>query len=223
MRKDQITPGGELFPEYSEIHPMYEKEVQGLTEVQLDTLQPEKSWGIWSIRQQVSHITSVHYRWLLQTWGKTLFGENLPRDISLTETGGTDRSLDPKRFHAMSTILAALKDATALALEILDEETLVSLQEKKLTRCITPNDKYETGENRLMWTKNVTLKAHSSGYWQDENDLNIFHFTLEYTFRHILWEAYAHLKTIQVHKQEMGLDIQADTPKVGYLKYLNWE
>jgi hypothetical protein len=223
MSGDSSTPGRALFPEYHRIHGMYEREVEGLTDGQMDTLQPEKSWGIWPIRRQVSHIASVHYRWFLQTWGETLFGENPPRDISLTDTGGTDRYLDPKRFHEMPDLLTALKDATALALEILGGETLGSLREKTLTRRIDPNDTFATGENRLEWTKNVTLKAHSSGYWQDENDPGLFHFDLEYTFRHILWEAYAHLKTIQAHKKAMGLGVRVDIPEVGYLKYLKWE
>ena len=65
MNEDLSTPGQSLFPGYTEIAGMYEREIEGLSDLECDTVQPEKSWGAWSIRKQVSHIASVHYRHFL--------------------------------------------------------------------------------------------------------------------------------------------------------------
>jgi hypothetical protein len=223
MSEDSSTPGRSLFPDYARIAGMYEREVEGLSGERLDAEQPEKSWGKWSIRKQVSHIASVHYRHFLGNWGETLFGGNLPRDRSLIDTGGADRSLDPALFYEMPVLLAALKDGTALVWDILAEETLGSMREKKLSRIIRMDERFSTGDSRMAYTENLTLKAHPGTYWRDENDLELFHFTLEFTFRHVLWEGFAHLKTIQAHKEAMGLPLVNDLPEEGYLKILKWE
>ena len=36
------------------------------------------------------------------------------------------------------------------------------------------------------WTENVTIKTHPTGFWRDETDPDLFHYDLEYTFRHVL-------------------------------------
>lgn len=216
------TPGRVLFPEYPALGKMYEREVDGLTDAQLDARRPKKSWGAWSIREQVSHTAYVNYRWFLDNWGKTLFAENLPRDPALFDTGGADRLMDPARFHGLPDLLAAAKDGFDLAWEILDRETLGSMREKVRSRRIPPSSKWPSGDTQRAWAEN-SIKIHPAGYWQDENDPNLFHQDLEYTFRHVLWEAYAHLKTIQAHKKALGLPPRNEIPLVGYLKILTWE
>ncbi|MBT3352536.1 MAG: hypothetical protein HOC91_14900 [Nitrospinaceae bacterium] len=223
MNEDLSTPGQSLFPGYTEIAGMYEREIEGLSDLECDTVQPEKSWGAWSIRKQVSHIASVHYRHFLGNWGKTLFGDTPARDISLIDTGGADRSLDPARFHAMPDLIAALKDGTALVWEILDGETLRSMRERVQSRTIKMDEQFPSGDNRMAYTENLTLKAHPGTYWRDESNPELFHYSLEFTFRHVLWEGFAHLKTIQMHKQAMRLPLKIDLPKEGYLKFLTWE
>jgi hypothetical protein len=61
MKNDLGTPGKSLFPEYFHIPAMYAEEVKGLTDAQADRIRPEKSWGHWSIRTQVSHSAWVCY------------------------------------------------------------------------------------------------------------------------------------------------------------------
>jgi hypothetical protein len=223
MSEDPNTPGQSLFPDYTRIAGMYEREVEGLSDDQIDAVRPEKSWGAWPIRKQVSHIASVHYRHFLGNWGETLFGANLPRDSSLIDTGTADRSLDPARFHEMPDLIAALKDGAALVWEVLAGETLGSMRQKRQVRTITRDDRFPTGESRTAYTETLTLKAHPGTYWRDETDPELFHYTLEFTFRHVLWEGFAHLRTIQAHKQAMGLPPANDLPEAGYLKILKWE
>ncbi len=224
MQNTASTPAKSLFPEYGVLPAMYAREVAGLTGEQLDARRPQKSWGLWSIREQVSHMGYVHYRWFLQVWGKTLFGENLPRPKSLYDTGGTDRLLDPARFHEMDDLLAAYADGCRLALDILENETAHSLREKTKRREVPRDYAWPSGDKYVDWLENVVLKAHPRGFWRDAERDDVFHYDLEWTFRHVAWEGLAHLRTIQAHKHAEGL-APANTLEeaTGYLAALTWE
>ena len=149
MSRNPSRPATEIFPEYAQLPGMYAREVEGLTDEQLDLKQPGKSWGLWSIREQVSHMGYVNYRWFLQVWGKSLFGEELPRPESLYDTGGADRLLDPERFHEIGDLLAAYEDGCHLALDILKNETRVSLREKTKTREVPRNYEWPSGDRYI--------------------------------------------------------------------------
>ncbi len=214
----------DIFPEYALLPEMYAQEVEGLNQEQLDKKQPGKSWGLWSIREQVSHMGYVNYRWFLQVWGKSLFGEELPRPKSLYDTGGADRLLDSERFHEMGDLLAAYEDGCQLALDILKNETLESLRGKTKIREVPRSYEWPSGDKYIDWLENVVLKIHPDGFWRDEKKDNVFHYNLEWTFRHVLWEGYAHLKTIQAHKQAQGFEAKIMLDEgVGYLAALTWE
>ena len=224
MADDLSTPARQLFPGYPSLPGMYAREVEGLTEAQLDRARPEKSWGKWSIRRQVSHMAYVNYRWFLGNWGPILFGQRPPRDMSLADTGGADRMLDPKRFRGLPILLGRLKDGCDLAWEILGGETLGSLREKVYSRRFVPGQPWPSGDSPRAWLENTMLKAHPRGVWIDPKDPGLVHYDLECTFRHVLWEGYAHLRTIQAHKREEGLKIEVPLdPGVGYLKVMRWE
>jgi hypothetical protein len=202
----------------------FRAEVRGLTEEQLDRQRMDKSWGHWSIRIQVSHVAWLPYLHFLGFWGETLFGNNLPRDIELFYAGGADRMLDPKKFQTMDEIFVAFDDSFALAREILAGETLGSLREKVLSREVSLEMTWVTGENVREYIEGLVLPAHPDGYWKDENNPDLFYQTLETAFRHIPWEAYAHLKTIQMHKREEGMPPVNSFPEdEGYIPRLVWE
>lgn len=225
MTEDLSTPGRELFPGFPSLPGMYTRETEGLTEAQLDRARPEKSWGKWPIRRQVSHMACVNYRWFLGNWGPILFGKNPPRDMTLADTGGADRMLDPRRFHDLPGLLAALQDGCDLAWEILGRETLGSLRGKVYSRRFPPVvQPWPSGDSPRAWLENTMLKAHPRGVWIDPKDPALVHYDLECTFRHVLWEGHAHLRTIQAHKREEGLKIEVPLdPGVGYLRVLRWE
>ncbi|MFQ5691851.1 MAG: hypothetical protein ACE5IM_02240 [Nitrospinota bacterium] len=223
MTDDPHTPGRALFPEYSSLPGMFAEEVRGLAEDVLDRRRPEKGWGLWSIREQVSHVAWIPYLLFLVHWRETLFGEDLPRDITLVQTGGADRMLDPNRFHAMDDLLAALEDGCALGREILEEETRVSLRGKVLHRTVPRDLVWATGERVRDYIEGLVMPAHPGGYWKDDEDPDLFHQTLECALRHFIWEAYVHLKTIQMHKRAEGLAPRVPVPEVGYIPRLVWE
>ncbi|MDA1000037.1 MAG: hypothetical protein O2807_05905 [bacterium] len=224
MNLDPATPGRTLFPEYTKIHSMFTEEIREVPAEALERTRPEKGWGHWSIRAQASHVASLPYRWLLGRWGAILFGGSLPRDPALAESGQAERMLDPERFPELADILAAMKDSCGMAWEILGRETLASLQEKEISQK-TPMAQRRPPQNESLWEwrKNVIMKTHESGVRMDAADPEILHFTLEWTFRHILWEAYAHLKTVQMHKTAEGLPLRVEISEVGYLKTLHWD
>ncbi len=55
MPRSASRPASEMFPEYALLPGMYAREVEGLAREQLDAKRPGRSWGLWSIREQVSH------------------------------------------------------------------------------------------------------------------------------------------------------------------------
>jgi len=217
------TPGRELFPDYPRVPALYRAEVEGLTEAQLDRRRPEKSWGLWSVRDQVSHMASVPYRWILNRWGGILFGDGLPRDPELLRTGFSGRMMNPARFHAIGDLLAAQEDAFALAWEVLGRETRGSMRAKEITERLPPGARRPPAYEDVRAWRELSIKPHPTGAWLDPADPDLFHFDLEYTFRHILWEAYAHLKTIQMHKRAEGLPPRSEIPDEGYVRILTWE
>jgi hypothetical protein len=67
------SPGSALFPEYATLYDLIAAEVEGLSDAQLDYNSEQWEWSGWSIRRQLSHMSSLIYRWLLIRWGDVLF------------------------------------------------------------------------------------------------------------------------------------------------------
>jgi len=225
MGADPETPARSVFPEYPRVPEMFARETAGLGEAQLDRRRAEKSWGQWSIREQVSHVASVPYRWLLIRWGSVLFPGGLPRGEDLVRKGFSDRMMNPARCRELGALLAAMADAFSLAWDVLGGETLGSLRARgPITERVPPGTvRGPEAEDVRAWRENVNRKAHPRGIWTPPGDPDLFHYDLEYTFRHILWEAYAHLRTVQMHKRAEGLPPAVDIPPGGYLDVLTWE
>ena len=222
--QERGNPARALFPEIPQVVELYEKETEGLPEEVLRRTREEKSWGLWSIRDQASHVASLPYRWLLIRWGKILFGDDLPRDKELFERFD-GRMMKEAYCPQIQDLIGVMRDSFALAWEVLGAETTESIRDERKISERVPVGKIRpgTGEDVRRWRENVTLKAHETGVWIDPDDAELFHFNLEYTFRHMLWEAYAHLKTIQMHKKEEGVEPLVQIPQEGYIRVLRWE
>ncbi len=223
MPEDLSIPGLDVFPEYGSLADLFRGETDGLAQEFCEWRLPEKSWGVWSIKEQVSHTAWIPYLFFLELWPPVLYPDSLPRDKSLADTGDADRMLDPVRFPEMSDVLAALDDACALCREVLSKETLATLRNKELPRRYSPDRAWSNGERVMDYLRNLVLPAHKSGFRQDENDSHLYYQTLECTFRHILWEAYAHLITIQAFKRIKSFPIHSNVPRDGYAALLAWE
>lgn len=69
---------------------------------------------------------------------------------------------------------------------------------------------------RVSVKERVILKVHRAKVWMDRDDPGLIHYTLEGTFRHVLWECYAYLKAIQMRKKAEGLGPRGQIPMVVY-------
>ena len=223
MPEDLSTLGLDVFPEYRNLADLFREETNGLPQELWEWKLPEKSWGAWSIKEQISHTAWIPYLFFLEFWPPVLYPDSLPRDNSLVDTGGADRMLDPARFPENSDVLAALDDACALCREVLLKETLATLRNKELPRKYSPDRTWSNGERVMDYLQNLVLPAHERGFRKDGKDPFLYYETLECTFQHILWEAYVHLITIQEFKRFQGLPIHRNVPRDGYAAMLTWE
>ena len=223
MPEDLSTQGLDVFPEYRNLAELFREETDGLPQDLWEWKLPEKSWGAWSIKEQISHTAWIPYLFFLEFWPPVLYPDSLPRDKSLADQGGADRMLDPVRFPGASDVLAALDDACALCRKVLSSETLATLRDKELPRKYSPDRTWANGERVIEYFQNLVLPAHETGFRKDENDPYLYYQTLECSFRHILWESYVHLITIQEFKRIKGLPIHSTVPRDGYAAMLIWE
>ncbi len=224
LPKDEpAAPGREVFPEFEAIPRLFANEVEGLGDDILDRSRPEKGWGGWSIHEQVSHVAWIPPLIFYVFWKEILFGGAAPPGADRVETGGADRMLDPGRYRRMSEILGVLEAGFGEGWNILGRETLGSLRDKTLARRIEPGRTWATGERAIDYFETLVLPAHRTGLRRDEKDPCLFHQTLESAMRHIVWEAFVHLKTIQHHKAAEGLPAAASVPEEGYVALLEWD
>ncbi|MDP6484751.1 MAG: hypothetical protein QGH70_13045, partial [Nitrospinota bacterium] len=72
MTEDAL--GATLFPDYPKIPGWYAREVEGLTDAQLDFTDERVEWMKWGVRRQLSHAAFVHFHWLVNQWAPQVFG-----------------------------------------------------------------------------------------------------------------------------------------------------
>ena len=91
------TPARAVFPEYWSLENQARAEVAGMSDAQLDWTSSRWRWSEWSVRQNLSHMGSVFYRWMLERWGETLFPDGLPltpAEIDRMSSPSHDRRMD---------------------------------------------------------------------------------------------------------------------------------
>jgi hypothetical protein len=215
MMTQQIVPddaqGSALFPEYSRLYDLVAREVEGLTEAQLDFTSDRWAWAEWSIRRQLSHMAFAMYMWLLVRWGDVLFpeGDHGIDDVQGLTASGFDRCLDEHRYWEVSIILPRLREAIDLAEKVLAHRHVGFL--RKQTLLINASDAW-----RLM------IQAHPHGVTPaDTPDKQVI--TLEATFRHLYFEELTHLFNIQRLKRAQGLATVVEVPRVGYWTLDDWD
>jgi len=211
----QIVPddaqGSVLFPEYATLYDLVAREVEGLTDEQLDFSSNRWAWAEWSIRRQLSHMAFAMYMWLLVRWGDVLFpeGDHGVDDVQGLTASGFDRCLDEHRYWEVSIILPRLREAIELAEKVLAQRNVGVLRNQTLL--INASDAW-----RLM------IQAHPHGVTSaDAPDKQVM--TLEATFRHLYFEELTHLFNIQRLKRAQGLPTVVEVPRVGYWVLEAWD
>jgi len=59
MTEDLSTPGLDVFPEYRNLADLFRKETNELPQELWEWKLPEKTWGAWSIKEQISHTAKI--------------------------------------------------------------------------------------------------------------------------------------------------------------------
>lgn len=206
------APAASLFPGFASLYDLIAREVEDLTDEQLDFCSECWSWAEWSIRQQVSHIAHAIYGWLLRRLGNVLFpdGEHGIEHVEQILTSRFDRRLDEQRYWELSDILDQLGDAIALMQRVLSTYSTGFLRSRFYERDGIPD------HWRLM------AQAHPVGITLQEND-KLVQMTLEACMRHVYFEAITHLYNIQRLKRAQGLTAQVALPRVGYWMVEGWD
>ena len=214
MTQSSVTEdssGSELFPEYAALYDLIVREVEGLSDAQLDYTSGNWEWSSWSIRTQLSHMASLIYRWLLIRWGDTLFSEENHgvRDIEGLAASASERRMDEDRYGDFTIIMRKLRQGIDLARRVLDERNVGFLRSHTYLQDQSP-----------QWS--LMLKAHPTGFAPAEQPGKAT-ISLEATMRHIYFEETTHLYNIQRLKKAQGLAAVVEVPRVGYWIVDGWD
>lgn len=205
------SPASELFPEYAALHELIARELQGLTDEQLDWCSDQWGWAEWSMRRQLSHMASLLYRWLMVRWGDVLFpdGGHGIADAEHKTNADFDRALPKDRYWDLPVLLDILKEAIDLTQRVLAERNVGFLKGHTLRYNLSP-----------QW--DIMIKAHPTGMNPDV-DPSQGEMTLEATLRHMYFEEITHLYNIQRLKRAQGLPTAVGVPEVGYWVQEGWD
>ena len=199
--------GSELFPEYSTLYDLIAREVEGLTDEQLDFTSDNWAWAEWNIRRQLSHMANLIYGWLLVRWGNILFPQDHHSEGGTTS--GSDPRLDETQDWEVSVILHKLRDALTLAQQVLGARTVGFLRHHTYLRDLPAH-----------W--HLMIQAHPTGVTPAEEPDKLV-MSLEATFRHMYFEEVTHLYNIQRLKRAQGLPTVVEVPRVGYWALEEWD
>ena len=205
------APGIALFPEYEELYDLIASEVTGLSDGELDFDSPRWEWAAWSIRRQLSHMSSLIYRWLILRCGDTLFpgGDHGVEDVDGLADSRFDRRMDEDRYWDMAVVLRHLEGGIDLALRVLKERNVNFLRANTYLM-----------DWSAQWS--LMVEAHPTGVTPSPEPGKAL-MTLEATMRHIYFEETTHLYNIQRLKRAQGLPAVVRVPRVGYWTLDGWD
>jgi hypothetical protein len=200
-----------LFPLFETYLSLVKQEVNGLSKSEVNWTSAKWSWSGWSIKDNVSHVTSHLFRWYILRWGSKLFPKELPFADELHDLAGLpSRRLSKAKWDEMDAILSKLEQSLELIRQILENETETSI----LTKNIIQGGPgfYGLISNRYPGTQ-----------YQDPEFPSIWHLTLAGTFHHSEGELTTHLFNVQRLKLAQGFESQVTLPRIGYWTLPNWD
>jgi hypothetical protein len=205
------APGSELFPEYKTLYDLIAREVEGLTDEQLDWESDEYEWAKWNIRRQLSHMASLIYRWMTDRWGQILFpdGDHGVDDLEGISRSNVDRAMDMDKYHELTDILDTLKGGIDLVQRIMATHNAGFLRSRTIPHSRSP-----------QWV--LMYKAHPTGI-EPASPVSEGTISLEATIRHMYFEETTHLFNIQRLKRAQGLPTVVEVPRVGYWVLDGWD
>ena len=214
MTEQRITddsPASALFPEFDTLYDLIANEVRGLTDAQLDWTSDDFAWAEWSVRNQLSHMASLLYRWLILRCGDNLFpdGDHGIEDIQSVADSPSDRRLDDDKYWEVQVILEMLDGGIRLAQRVLSERTVGFIHSHSIA-----------SEMSASW--DLMLQAHPEGISVSEDGAQRI-MRYDAMVRHMYFEETTHLFNIQRLKRAQGLPTVSETPSVGYWAVDGWD
>ena len=214
MTEDAL--GATLFPDYPKIPGWYAREVDGLTDAQLDFADERVEWMKWGVRRQLSHVAFVHFHWLVNQWGKQVFGpdDEMP-DFDAEACARRDRRFDEETHWTPDRLLFRMEQGVSLVKLILGRETIQEMRRKELGRVVEPGARYPSGDSVLdFWRVAARINPDIRVDLKNENRFLI---NLVGMMRQMYFECLIHLYTIQRLKRAQGLEAVVEIPREGYM------
>lgn len=205
------SPGSALFPEFDSLYELIAREVEGLTDEQLDWTSEEYGWAEWSIRVQLSHMASLIYRWMILRWGDVTFpnGDHGVEDVTALADSPFDRRMDDTKYYDLPVILSKLREGIDLTRGVLADRDVAFLRAHAITVSLSGG-----------W--GTMIKAHPTAI-TPTGEANTVTMQLEGSVRHVYFEEITHLFNIQRLKRAQGLPAVSDLPRVGYWILDGWD
>lgn len=214
-------PGGGMIKsaeDFDALLAMFAKEIEGLTDAQLDWDDPSEEWSEWSIRRQLSHVAVAYFFWLVKVWGKVLWPAEPPLDpIDFRKTAVYDRRLDEETYWKVNDIWTKLEEAFGFAKKALEGRSEKEQNALTVKRTFGPDLTMGKTDLKVHTFWAYVSSFHPDGLEQDPEDETAFTFTLAAMLRTLYWEALTHLRTIQRLKEAQGLSLAVEIPREGYL------
>ena len=119
------SPASALFPEFSTLYDLIAREVEGLTDKQLDWTSDDYDWAEWSIRNQVSHMAS-YLPLAHPEVGRSAIpnADHGVSDVQGIAASPNDRRMDDSKYYDLSVILEKLNEGIRLIKRVLDERNV---------------------------------------------------------------------------------------------------
>ncbi len=200
-------------PPYRRLIDWLEREVDGLTDEQLDfdNLSPDTEWMWWSIRRQVSHIAwdalvFTHRRCAGLLWPDG----NEPEPVvwkhhHLGPEMKYDRVLDEDLYWEVPDLIAKMAVGIGWLEEVVQNNTIETLRAD-----------VTSVRGTYFWEYAISTLARGAG--PDPERPGFLSYTLEGSLWMVFYEQLTHIRTIQRLKIHQGLEPAQTLPRVGYLR-----
>lgn len=194
-------------------------EFESFPEDRLDFTQNEPIWARWSAETQLRHMACVPCRWLHGHFREILEsrGHRLPEIDMDTINTGTGRHIPSEILPDVDSLISFIREMHAFCIDLLDKESPNSLRELKCLRLVDVEAWREDSPEKPIDLWRMLVKLHPYGVHEDPDAPGNIPMELIAVIRQIYWETLAHLRSVQRLKGLIGVPVEVNLPREGYL------